>query len=75
VSVLDTPVGLALAAVAVLILAAAAWIAARDRRRRGIARQNATHPHPSTRWLTPSTDPFDQTQRNRYTVPAQRRQP
>ena len=46
----------------------------RDRRRQAIARQNAEHPHPSVRWLTPSGDPFDRTRPNRYTVPAQRRQ-
>ena len=76
-SVFDTPVGLALAAFAVLILAAAVALDIRDRRqdrrRQAIARQNARHPHPSTRWLTPSTEPFDRTRPNRYTVPAQRR--
>ena len=63
---------------AAAVIAAAAFIARelrRDRRRQAIARQNAEHPHPSTRWLTPSTEPFDRTRPNRYTVPAQRRQP
>ena len=47
----------------------------RDRRRQAIAAQQQRHPHPSVRWLTPSSDPFDRTRPNRYTVPAQRRQP
>ena len=61
---------------AVVILVAAVALDIRDRhqdrRRQAIARQNARHPHPSTRWLTPSTEPFDRTRPNRYTVPAQR---
>ena len=73
-SVFDTPVGLALAAFAVVILVAAVALDIRDRhqdrRRQAIARQNARRPHPSM--LRPSRDVFDQEQPNRYTVPAQR---
>ena len=61
-------------AIALIVFAVFGWFMwSAERRRRRIARQQATHPHPSTRMLRPSRDVFDQDQPNRYTVPAQRR--
>ena len=51
----------------------ALWSSHRTERREAIARQQADHPHPSTRMLRPSRDVFDQERPNRYTVPTQRR--